>query len=92
VSTPSVGLFVTGLGGFPARCGQTPVRVGVKTRPEVDPRSGLGLDADPVRRMIEAPGTVGVVGVAVFFTVSHGRLAARVRPGCRSFLRPARGA
>jgi hypothetical protein len=31
--------------------------VSLQARPEVDPRSGLGLDADPERRMIVAPGT-----------------------------------
>jgi hypothetical protein len=30
--------------------------VGVKARPKVDPRSGLGLDADSERRRIVTPG------------------------------------
>jgi hypothetical protein len=78
VPTLCLGGFVTSLGWLPGSVRTNAGKgVGVQTRAEVDPRSGLGLDANPVRRRIGAPGAAIGVGVwpcsPMFF---HGQIRA----------------
>lgn len=82
MSSAAAGRFVTVSAGFRRGRGQAPVRGRGQDSTGGRPRSGLGLDADPVRRTIGRRwGAVwGCCGVAVFFTVRNGRVAARESP------------